>query len=105
MKLAANYSAILLGKGDLDEAIDLLSGIDLDSLSNKTNLFTIHFNFACAYALKGKADESSTHLELAARLDPVSCYASLGDTMLDNIRESASFDQIKSALERLLRNL
>ena len=38
-------------------------------------------------------------------LASVNCYASLGDTMLDNIRESAAFEQIKSALEWLLRNL
>ena len=79
--------------------------MDLDQVTDKNLLFTLHFNFACAYSLKAQVNESTTHLEMAARSDPVNTYASMGDTMLDNIRDSASFVQIKTALENLLRNL
>ncbi len=101
--LASNLAAVQLTIGELDEAADTLTGIDLALVRNPAILFSIHFNFACLHSLQGDADRALEHLEQAAAHDAGATYTSIGDPQLDPLRDDARFRDFAAALELTLR--
>jgi len=101
-ELACNLAAIYLYQGRIDEAVDVLSDIHVELLVQNNLKFSTHFNLACAYSLRNEAGPALNHLELAAQFDPPNTYTSLGDTMLDNIRDEELFAQIRDTLQQFM---
>jgi hypothetical protein len=63
-------------------------------------LYHTHFNYACAFALKNKPEESITHLELASKYDPARTLGDMGDPQLDSLRLDGRFVQLRNDLEK-----
>ena len=114
MRIAANYrpgdagvicnlAACLVSVGELDEAIYLLESINDAFIHDAKMLFSINFNRACAYSLKGRKDDSLRCLVEAAKWDSASVLASLGDPQLDGVRHEKSFQTIIDNLESLVQ--
>ena len=103
--ITCNLSAIYLYLGKVDEALDALSKISTKLLirdKQHNMLFSTHFNYACAYALKLQKEEALAHLELSARYDPVNTLTSMSDTQLDNIRNESVFKEIRKRLDLVI---
>jgi tetratricopeptide (TPR) repeat protein len=104
--LACNLAAVLLNLNQVDRALEALGRVDSAVLAPQERariLYHTHFNYACAFSLKSKLEESLTHLELAAKFDPVRTLSDLGDPQLDNLRADGRFAALREGLERRLR--
>lgn len=99
---ASNLAAILLTAEKVDEALDILLRIYGQAFDRPQLSFSVHFNLACAYSMKGDETRAIQNLVLAAQVDPYATFAAIGDPHLDAIRESGDFERIREALERLL---
>lgn len=97
---AINLAAALLTGGKLDEALALLNALDPRLMHNPGLLFSLHFNLACAYSLKGDVSAGLHHLQEAAQASVASTLASLGDTQLDRLRLEPEFQRLRDTLER-----
>jgi tetratricopeptide (TPR) repeat protein len=103
--ITCNLSAIYLYLGKVDDALEALAKISTKLLIQEkahNMLFSTHFNYACAYALKAQREEALAHLELAARYDPINTLTSMSDTQLDNIRGETIFKEIQKRLELII---
>lgn len=100
--IASNLAAAQMTMGDLDSALNTLSSIQLGLIDNRSLLFSIHFNLACLYSMKGREEEALEHLFKAAESDPPSAFASLGDPQLDPIRSDFRFRDLQRVLENRL---
>lgn len=104
--LACNLAATLLYLNQVDRALEALGRIDtavLPAQERARILYHTHFNYACAFSLKSKLEESMTHLELAAKFDPARTLGDLGDPQLDAIRQDGRFTQLRTSLEARMR--
>ncbi len=101
--MVSNLAAGLLSIGDVDEALEHLTSINLRTIRNPSLAFSVLFNLACGYSLKNDVEKSLSHLLGAANVDPASTIASLGDTQLDNIRSDLRFKNLQSQLEAAFR--
>ncbi len=100
---ASNLAAILLMAGRVDEALDILLRIYRQAFDRPQLAFSVHFNLACAYSLKGEEIPAIQNLALAAQIDPFATYAAFGDTHLDPIRQNRDFIRIREAIENLMK--
>lgn len=96
---AINLSAVLMTVGELDEALGHLLEIYPASLNRPQLAFSVHFNLACVYSLKGNTEKALQNLALAAQIDPASTMASLGDPQLDFLRADKRFVELGNAVE------
>ncbi len=99
---ACNLAAVLVTRNKLDEALGLLLEVYPSMLDKPVFAFSIHFNLACVYSLKGEVEKSIQNLAIAAQVDPASTFASLGDPNLDRIRNHKHTREIAATLERFL---
>lgn len=100
--LACNLAATQMTIGKPDQALETLSFIPVSLLSDSNLLFSVYFNYACAYSLKGETEKALDNLEKAARYDPEATLASIGDIQLDPIRTHPQFQQLVADLETRL---
>lgn len=98
---ASNLAAILLTAEKTDEALDILLRIYGQAFDRPLLSFSVHFNLACAYSMKGDETRAIQNLLLAAQADPYATFAAIGDPHLDAIRENSDFERIRDTLERL----
>ncbi|HDL77706.1 MAG TPA: tetratricopeptide repeat protein [Lentisphaerae bacterium] len=97
--LACNLAATQMTMGKVDEALQTLSYIPVSLITDSNLLFSVYFNYACAYALKGEVEAALDSLDKAAGYDPEALLASVGDLQLDPIRDHPRFRRLLSALE------
>ncbi len=100
---ACNVAATLLTVGQVDEALDILLRMYGRAFNHRNLAFSVHFNLACAYSLKGEPTKALQNLALAAQLDPVSTYTVIGDPHLDPIRSAPEFIRMRERLGQLLQ--
>lgn len=99
---ACNLAATLLTIGEVDEALHILLSIYRQSFDRPQLAYSVHFNLACAYALKNDQQRSLQNLMLAAQIDPAATYATLGDPHLDNVRKNVEFQRLSEVLSSLV---
>lgn len=100
---ACNLSAVLLSVGEVDEALNLLLQVYGQVFNRPQLAFSIHFNLACAYSMKGEKTKALQNLLIAARADPAATFTAIGDPNLDPIREEAGFARIYKILARMMQ--
>lgn len=99
---ACNLAAVLMTVGRLDEALGTLLEIYAQPVDKPVLAFSIHFNLACVYSLKGETEKALQNLALAARIDPASTATSMGDPHLDALRADPGFISLQRSLEDFL---
>ena len=103
-RLASNLAAALLTLGQLDEAEQLLGRINLALEFDPGLIFSVYFNLACIHSLRNDPDPAFAALTRAAESDPISTFASLGDTQLDNLRVDPRFQRVQDGLDLVLKS-
>lgn len=103
-RLASNLAAALLTLGQLDDAEQLLGRINLALEFDPSLIFSVHFNLACIHSLRNDPDLAFAALTRAAESDPISTFASLGDTQLDNLRLDPRFQRVQEGLDLVLKS-
>ncbi|MBU0678081.1 MAG: hypothetical protein KJ626_08170 [Verrucomicrobia bacterium] len=101
--LVCNIAAVALTIGDVDGALEKLDALDIPLISERGVLFSVHFNYACAFSLKGQKEKAIHSLMQAASISPQSVYASLGDTQLDAIRNDTRVLALTDSLRKALQ--
>lgn len=99
---ACNLAAVLMTVGRLDEALGILLEAYGQPIDRPVLAFSIHFNLACVYSLKGESEKALQNLALAAQIDPASTATSMGDPQLDRIRSDSAFVSLQRSLESFL---
>lgn len=100
--MASNLAAAQMTVGDLDAALATLQSIRLGMVHNPQLLFSIHFNLACLYSMKGDTEVALENLFKAAEADAPSVLASLGDPQIDALRSDIRFQELQMALESMV---
>lgn len=100
---ACNLAATLLTSQQHDEALRILRNIPTSALSRPQLAFSIHFNMACAYSLRGEVNEGLESLARAAQIDPAGTAASIGDPQLDGLHQDPRFDSLRTSLDAYLK--
>ncbi|MBN1269229.1 MAG: tetratricopeptide repeat protein, partial [Kiritimatiellae bacterium] len=98
--LTCNLAAALMTRGEVAEALDLLSSLHVNLIRNARLRFSVHFNLACAHALSGNIDQAVSNLQHAAHYDAYATMASAGDTQLDAIRNDPRVQDLIRGLEQ-----
>lgn len=99
---ACNVAATLLTVGQVDEALEILLRMYGQVFDRRSLAFSVHFNLACAFSLKGEPLKALQNLAIAAQSDPVATYTVMGDPHLDAIRDTPDFKRIHAALANLV---
>lgn len=100
---ACNLSAVLLSLGEVDEALELLLQVYGRVFDQPKLAFSVHFNLACIYSVKGEKTKALQNLLIAARADPPAAFTAIGDPNLDPIREEPAFKHLYSTLAALMQ--
>lgn len=97
-----NFGTILLGRGRVDEAIEIyLRALKLNGEDEE-----VHFNLGFAYALQGQKDNAIKHYSEALKIFPeyVEAHNNLGNLLLDQRNYEEAIKHFSASLQIMPEN-